>query len=322
MSIGIWHISDDGPSKLKGCSIDIERSLEDWIENDPSLLQSGLTIVGRQFPVDAGRVDLLALDPQGRWVVIEIKRGQLRRETVAQVIDYASCISTVTPDELSSKTNDYLRERGITINSLLQERSALDAIELDNRELVLIIEGVGKQPGMERIINFLANQYQLPISVISFELFEGHDGSRLLVRVLSEPDYAVPEKKSGVHNVEKVCELSDSVGIGKSFRMILSIAQELGLYPRPYKKSIMYTPPFQRNRMLFTVWAEKRNNGLRLYITPKEFAEFYSVSEDEAAAALQLANSGWQELNENDVVRFIENLRNLFTIIDKRSNSD
>jgi len=322
MSIGIWQISENHPSPLKICSIDIEKSLEDWIEDDPSLLQSGLTIVGRQVPVDAGRIDLLALDPQGRWVVIEIKRGQLRREAVAQVIDYAASVSTVTPDELSSKTNDYLRERGITLDSLLEERSALDAIEPDNRDLVLIIAGVGKQPGMERIIDFLANQYQLPISVVSFESFEGPDGSRLLVRELSEPDYAVPEKESKIHTVEKVFNLADSVGVGKSFRTILSTGQELGLYPRPYKRSIMYTPPFQRNRMLFTVWAEKRNNGLRLYASPKEFAEFYSVSEDEAATALQLVNSGWQELNEREVERFIEGLRNLFAIIDERSESD
>jgi len=198
----------------------------------------------------------------------------------------------------------------------------LDAIDLDNRELVLIIAGIGKQPGMERIIGFLSNQYQLPISVVSFESFEGPDGSRLLVRELSEPDYAVPEKESRIHTVEKVCDLADSVGVGKSFRTILSYGQELGLYPRPYKKSIMYTPPFQRNRMLFTVWAEKRNNGLRLYASPKEFAEFYSVSEHEAATALQLVNSGWQELNEREVERFIESLRNLFAIIDERSASD
>jgi len=321
MSIGIWQISEDRPSPLKICSIDIEKSLEDWIEDDPSLLQSGLTIVGRQVPIDAGRVDLLALDPQGRWVVIEIKRGQLRREAVAQVIDYASSVSTMTPDELSSKTNDYLREHGITINSLLEERSALDAIEPNNRDLVLIIAGVGKQPGLERIIDFLANQYQLPISVVSFESFEGPDGSRLLVRELSEPDYTVPEKESKIHTVEKVCNLADSVGVGKSFRTILNFGQVLGLYPRPYKKSIMYTPPFQRNRMLFTVWAEKRNNGLRLYASPKEFAEFYPVSEDEAATALQLVNSGWQEMNEREVERFIEGLRNLFAIIDERSES-
>ena len=46
--IGIWIITPEGPSRVKESNLALEKQLEDWIENDPSLLQSGLTVIGRQ----------------------------------------------------------------------------------------------------------------------------------------------------------------------------------------------------------------------------------------------------------------------------------
>jgi RecB family endonuclease NucS len=72
-----WIIEKQKISKLRESTVGIEKNLEIWIEEDPSLVQSGLTIVSRQLNVEGGRLDLLALDPQGRWVVIEVKAGML-----------------------------------------------------------------------------------------------------------------------------------------------------------------------------------------------------------------------------------------------------
>ncbi len=33
--IGLWHITDNGPQKLKEGAVDLEQYLEDWIEHDP-----------------------------------------------------------------------------------------------------------------------------------------------------------------------------------------------------------------------------------------------------------------------------------------------
>jgi len=52
--IGLWHITDDGPKILKRGGIGLEKNLEAWIERDPSLLQIGLEIVGRQVRVEGG----------------------------------------------------------------------------------------------------------------------------------------------------------------------------------------------------------------------------------------------------------------------------
>ena len=80
--IGIWGVTDDGLDRLSASSVGLEKNLEEWIEEDASLLEEGLEIVGRQMYVEGGYLDLLGLNPQGQWVVIELKSGSVRRWAV------------------------------------------------------------------------------------------------------------------------------------------------------------------------------------------------------------------------------------------------
>jgi RecB family endonuclease NucS len=88
----LWHVENKVPHPLSESSFNLEKQLETWIEDNPSLLRGDLTIVGRQFYTESGPIDLLARDPNGRWVVIELKAGAVRRGTITQALDYAACI--------------------------------------------------------------------------------------------------------------------------------------------------------------------------------------------------------------------------------------
>lgn len=48
-------------------------------------------VVVRQLRLDSGKLDLPCLDAQGGLQVVEIKRGALYRDTIAQAVDYAAC---------------------------------------------------------------------------------------------------------------------------------------------------------------------------------------------------------------------------------------
>lgn len=83
LQVGIWAVSDGGPTKATRSRLSLEFDLEEWIAADTALLADGLKLVGRQIHLDAGFLDLLCIDVRGAWVVVELKRDQLHRDAVA-----------------------------------------------------------------------------------------------------------------------------------------------------------------------------------------------------------------------------------------------
>jgi Endonuclease NucS C-terminal domain len=90
MPLAAWQISGGKPVYLDPGVIELEKVLEDWIAENPGLIDRNLLVIHRQLHVEGGVLDLLCVDLQGRATVVEIKRGRLIRETIAQAIDYAS----------------------------------------------------------------------------------------------------------------------------------------------------------------------------------------------------------------------------------------
>jgi len=109
MPLAAWQIKDDGPQRLSMGALALEKDFEEWIEKDPRLLDAGLTVIARQLNVaGVGKIDLLCVDPQGRATVVEIKRGQLSRETIAQALDYASAVAVLPAASLQERIVQYL----------------------------------------------------------------------------------------------------------------------------------------------------------------------------------------------------------------------
>jgi hypothetical protein len=312
--VGIWHLSGDKPKKLQESKIDFEQYLEEWIETDPEFLQVGLTIVGKQISVEGGRLDLLAIDPQGRWVIIEIKREQLRREVIAQIIDYASSLAAMPDEEFSRKIDDYLQSKGTSIKELLDNRDAHEVLEIDNREFLLFVVGTKKAPGLGRMVSFLSERFNIPISLVTYDVYEISEGQQILTRELTESD-DVAIKPKDIPSIEQTCELAEKEGIGTDFKAFLEVAENFGLHKRPYKNSIMYAPPSKKTRVLFTVWAKPSSGLLWLYVSPKAIAEFYPISEEEAKS--YLGEDGYRKFNSSETKQFIEKLNQLFQSVEQ-----
>jgi Holliday junction resolvase-like predicted endonuclease len=193
-SIGLWQIADNGPTRLHASELGAERDLEEWIERDPALLERGLVIVGRQIRLEGGPLDLLALDPQGRWVLIEIKRERLRREVVTQAIDYVSCLHRVEPDWLRVRCDAYLRSKSSTdtLESLFRQRGRSLESAWDDRDVVIYLVGTSIDAGLERMVGFLVGQAELSVRMVTFAVFRNTRGELTLAREIHERSDSSP----------------------------------------------------------------------------------------------------------------------------------
>jgi RecB family endonuclease NucS len=91
-----------------------EHDLENWLEQNPQILTDGepLLIVSRQPATPfSGVPDLIGLDEDGNTVVVELKRGRPPRDVLAQALEYAAWLASLSSDEIERLANSYLQTR-------------------------------------------------------------------------------------------------------------------------------------------------------------------------------------------------------------------
>lgn len=310
--IGMWQVSPSGPRRLETTGVGLERDLEAWIINDPSLLQAGLTVVASQLYLEqAGILDILALDQQGQWVVVEIKRGTLDRGTVAQAIDYAAAIAGMP----YSKLRDRLQQSSpkIDLSELLLQRQAEEEEDSCARAVRMMIVGTGAAPNLQRMIDFLGDR--LPVEVILFQVFEAENTTRLLVREVVEQ---APIGRDGAPStLDALIDRAQEAGIGDDFNRVIQAGQRHGLYLHTWKHSVMLAPQRNKSRCLLTVWAVPADGRTSVYVAPTAFAEFYDVSLDQAKA--KLGEDGWRKLTSEEVTQLVADMDSLFAGIAQSS---
>ena len=318
--IGIWRIAENGPTRLDSSNVRLEEDLEGWIHNDPSLLQAGLTVLGRQLDMGAvGRLDLLAIDQQGQWVVVELKRGMLYRDTIAQAIDYASHIATMPFSQLL----ELLRAKSpqIDLRSLLDSRQAQEEESSSSRGVRVIVVGTGQAPGLQRMIDFLSAG-RIPIEVVLYQVFQLADGDRILVREIVEQQVETEEDtRYRTRSVEALADLARLNGVGDDFERVLDLGRRHGLYLHPWKHCVMLAPQGNKSRSLLTVWALRyQADQVFVYVAPEAFAEFFDVPEEQARQIIQFEK--WLNLTSDQVTQLIANVDRFFQATEQPSGGE
>ena len=282
--LGMWRVDGDAPRRVARSGIDLERHLEDWIANDCSLLADGLTVVGRQVWLEGGPLDLLAIDRQERWVVIELKRERLYRDALAQALDYASSIAGMDGKELEARLGPRLATLGDPDALARRVRTQLDG-EDEGRDVAVVLAGVGVDAGLERIVAHLGG-YGVPITIVSFDACQPPGGPLLLIREVAEEGTFPPRRAPRARpTVDEIRTRADEAGVAEPFDRFLGMAQRAGLAVQPYPLSVMIAPAARRNRSL--MYARPEAGGIALSAAPAAFAEFFPpLTEDEATTAL------------------------------------
>ena len=99
-----------------------EAMLRRWIVGRPSMLHENLLILHEDCSTFAGsnvRPDVLALDPQGRLVLIEVKRDVATRAAIGQVLTYVGFASRLDVQQIVEIFGDYRERKGNDCDSAL-----------------------------------------------------------------------------------------------------------------------------------------------------------------------------------------------------------
>jgi hypothetical protein len=175
----IWKVGDK-PSPLSASRLASEQKLEDMIVLDPRILSSQWMLIGRQeITSHGGRVDLLAIAPDGSLVLIELKRDRTPREIIAQALDYASWVEQLTPDKIAQIYQRF--SNGGSLDQAFQQRfgTELDEETLNQSHQIIIV-AAELDAATERIIGYL-NARDIAINAVFFQVFQ-HGDEQLLSR--------------------------------------------------------------------------------------------------------------------------------------------
>ncbi len=181
VEIAIWRMTDAGPHQLASSPLDFEQRLEDMLTEDPSMSGTDLLIIGRQVPTSyGGYIDLLALDADGRAHVLELKRDRTSRDVVAQALDYGSWVQGLGLEDLEQIYLDH--QGGEThLGEAFAERFDSPLPDVVNAEQQFTIIASELDPTSDRIVEFLAESYGVPINAVFFRHFID-DGREYLAR--------------------------------------------------------------------------------------------------------------------------------------------
>ena len=155
--------------KAQSSALSKESLIEEWVENDPSLLGLDAIIIGRQVATDHGKyIDLLALDRTGGLVIIELKKDRTPRDIVAQILDYATWVKTLTTPRVYELAE---RSSGQRLSTLYQQHFDEPIPERLNGSHSMLIVASKLDPASRRIVEYLSDEHGVSINTAFFAVF-------------------------------------------------------------------------------------------------------------------------------------------------------
>ncbi len=296
---GIWEVDEE--TKASKQLEEAERTgteavLEDILVQNPAMLMPGLKLVGRQLQTANGPLDLLGVDSEGRLVVFELKREKLRREAVAQAVDYASWLDSLDDAELHRLIGDNSGRGGIreigNFEEWYESNDNWDSLE-SLRPIRIVLVGLGADEPARRMADWLARK-GVEIDLLTFLGFR-HGNRMLLARQLESGEWKPPRPPSrkGEERREHLNRKLDEYGMRDWWQDAIAA---LELNSRPSYKANLGITFYRRNaRTLATGERQAASHKI-------EIADPGDIRIIFFPAAVELCLSEFQELK--DAIRF------------------
>ncbi|MBA2409343.1 MAG: DUF91 domain-containing protein [Gammaproteobacteria bacterium] len=302
--IRLWRIEAENKLREVGrARLDFENRLEAWLEQDISVLDPDLLVIGRQVGTDfGGSIDIVCLDQAGDVVVVELMRDRTPREITAQVLDYGSWVKYLSHEKVTSLAESYLGLDEFEENFKRRFGSELPEILNENHRLMIVASEL--DASSERIIRYLSDTYGVNINVATFQYFREPDGSELLARVfLLEPAQVELQsltkgasKRRPKLTYEKLDELAQANGVNALYRLAVA---GLGEYLQKHttRSSIGFAAKFDGSRKNVVSLIPQESNaaaGLRFQLYLLRLRTLFNLSEDAVLAILPPQREFWE----------------------------
>jgi hypothetical protein len=185
-SMKLWQVQGKGLQEINREALNDEQRLEDWVVKDPSILGIDVLLVGRQVTTSShGRIDLLAIDDEANLVLLELKRDKTPREIVAQALDYASWVNDLSYEQIETITKDFT---GKPLPQAFSDHYGFSIPQTVNASHSMVILASELDDSSERIVQYLAEQYGVPINVLFFTFFKTASGEFVGRAWLKDPE--------------------------------------------------------------------------------------------------------------------------------------
>ncbi len=166
----IWKIGVK-PAPLQEVSLGREEQLEAMIVADPRILSDDWMLIGRQEETGfGGRIDLLAIAPDGSLVLIELKRNRTPRDVVAQALDYAGWVEKLTSERIATIYGRFAQGQDLRGDFRKRFGQDLDEDSLNQSHQIVIVASA-LDDSTERMVQYL-NARDIPINVLCFQVFQ------------------------------------------------------------------------------------------------------------------------------------------------------
>ncbi|UPV72722.1 endonuclease NucS [Halorussus limi] len=183
------------------------QDLQKWAIEEPRILGEDLLIITSEyanFEDTRDRLDILALDSQGKLVIVELKRDRADRTTDLQAIKYASYCATLTAEDIQKDHREFWNDRnddsigpeevGQTFADFLDDSVTGEVpltdngwanFELDDKPRILLAAGsFGTE--ITSPVMWLIEEYGMEITCTRIEAYEHQD------RILLNSQQVIP----------------------------------------------------------------------------------------------------------------------------------
>lgn len=324
----IWEItSEDKLKDISKAKLNLEERLEKWLENDISILSTDLLLIGRQITTAYnGVIDLLCLNSKGDVVILELKRDKTPREVTAQALDYASWVKDLSYNSITTIAKQYFAGKN-ELETAFREKFGAELPETINSQHQIIIVASAIDSSTERIINYLAETYGVPINAATFYYFKDEDNTKefLARKFVVEPEKIIPNvgtsKRKAKLSYEELQTIANENGVGSLYTQLLNELIKYPLSTTTSRSTLTFNSTSGNKMALMNLIPSESNhiNGLKFNIYINRLAKYTNISEETLYTFLPVCeeykNEEWSGLivqgffkTESEVSNFLTKL--------------